>query len=41
MSCVCKRVQQRLLPKVIHRIPGWEIAGRLVPALEVGGDYWA
>jgi hypothetical protein len=38
---VAKRVQQRLLPKVIPKIPGWEFAGRLVPALEVGGDYWS
>ncbi|HOQ28002.1 MAG TPA: PP2C family protein-serine/threonine phosphatase [Armatimonadota bacterium] len=38
---VAKRIQQRLLPKVIPQIPGWEIAGRLVPALEVGGDYWS
>lgn len=38
---VAKRVQKRLLPKVIPQIPGWEIAGRLVPALEVGGDYWS
>ncbi|HEX2999427.1 MAG TPA: PP2C family protein-serine/threonine phosphatase [Armatimonadota bacterium] len=38
---VAKRVQQRLLPKVIPQIPGWEFAGRLVPALEVGGDYWS
>ncbi|MBI3944972.1 MAG: PP2C family protein-serine/threonine phosphatase [Armatimonadetes bacterium] len=38
---VAKRVQERLLPKVIPKIPGWEFAGRLVPALEVGGDYWS
>ena len=38
---VAKRVQQRLLPKVIPRVPGWEIAGQLVPAREVGGDYWS
>ncbi len=38
---VAKRVQQRLLPKVIPNMPGWEFAGRLVPAVEVGGDYWS
>lgn len=38
---VAKRVQQRLLPKVIPEIPGWQIAGGLVPALQVGGDYWS
>lgn len=38
---VAKRVQERLLPKVIPQIPGWEFAGRLLAAQEVGGDYWS
>jgi sigma-B regulation protein RsbU (phosphoserine phosphatase) len=38
---VAKRVQERLTPRVVPKVPGWEIAGRLVPALEVGGDYWS
>jgi len=38
---VAKRIQQRLLPKVTPRIPGFDIAGRVLPAREVGGDYWS
>jgi hypothetical protein len=38
---VAKSIQSYLLPKVIPQIPGFEFAGRLVPAMEVGGDYWS
>ncbi|MGI6296534.1 MAG: PP2C family protein-serine/threonine phosphatase [Armatimonadota bacterium] len=38
---VAKSIQRYLLPKVIPDIPGFEFAGRLVPAQEVGGDYWS
>ncbi|MDH7569804.1 MAG: PP2C family protein-serine/threonine phosphatase, partial [Armatimonadota bacterium] len=38
---IAKGIQERLLPKVIPQIPGWQFAGRLKPALEVGGDYWS
>ncbi len=38
---VAKAIQSHLLPKVIPQIPGFEFAGRLVPAMEVGGDYWS
>lgn len=36
-----KRIQQHLLPKSMPSIPGFEFAGRLIPAAEVGGDYWS
>lgn len=38
---VAKAIQKHLLPRVIPEIPGFEFAGRLVPAEEVGGDYWS
>jgi hypothetical protein len=38
---LAKRIQQRLLPKMIPTIPGVQVAGRVVPAAEVGGDYWS
>lgn len=38
---VAKRIQQRLLPRTVPEIPGFDIAGRVHPAAEVGGDYWS
>jgi hypothetical protein len=38
---LAKRIQERLLPKSIPQIPGFDIAGRVLPAAEVGGDYWS
>lgn len=38
---VAKTIQKHLLPKEIPLVPGYEFAGRLVPAQEVGGDYWS
>lgn len=34
------RIQNELLPKSVPSIPGYEIAGRSIPAQEVGGDYY-
>jgi sigma-B regulation protein RsbU (phosphoserine phosphatase) len=33
-------IQERLLPKEAPKLPGYEIAGRSHPAMEVGGDYF-
>lgn len=38
---LAKRIQNRLLPRTIPKIPGFQVAGRLIPAAEVGGDYWS
>lgn len=38
---LAKYIQQYLLPKVIPKIDGYDFAGRLIPAAEVGGDYWS
>jgi serine phosphatase RsbU (regulator of sigma subunit) len=38
---VAKRIQERLLPRSVPQIPGFDIAGRVLPAAEVGGDYWS
>lgn len=38
---MAKRIQTHLLPKQIPAIPGFDIAGRLIPAEEIGGDYWS
>ena len=38
---LAKQIQMHLLPKVIPVIPGFDFAGRLIPAAEVGGDYWS
>ncbi len=38
---IAKRIQTHLLPKRIPDIPGFQFAGRLLPADEVGGDYWS
>ncbi|MBP1678963.1 MAG: rsbU [Bacteroidetes bacterium] len=37
---IARSVQMSLLPKSDPRIPGYDIAGICVPALEVGGDYF-
>ncbi len=36
-----REVQQRLLPTVLPNVPGWDFAGRYIPARVVGGDYWS
>lgn len=38
---VAKRIQQHLLPKSVPQIDGFDFGGRLLPAEEVGGDYWS
>jgi len=38
---LAKRIQERLLPRAIPQVPGFDIAGKVLPAAEVGGDYWS
>lgn len=38
---LAKRIQERLLPRSVPEIAGFDIAGRVQPAAEVGGDYWS
>ncbi|MBW3621889.1 MAG: serine/threonine-protein phosphatase [Armatimonadetes bacterium] len=38
---LAKEIQARLLPKRVPPVPGFDIEGRLIPASEVGGDYWS
>jgi len=38
---LAKTIQQRLLPRRIPVVPGFDIAGRVLAAREVGGDYWS
>ena len=38
---LAKRIQERLLPRSVPDIPGFQIAGKVMPASQVGGDYWS
>lgn len=38
---LAKRIQERLLPRTVPSVPGFDIAGHVKPAAEVGGDYWS
>jgi hypothetical protein len=38
---LAKRIQERLLPRTVPEVPGFDIAGRVLPAAEIGGDYWS
>ncbi len=38
---LAKRIQERLLPRSVPEVPGYDIAGKVLPAAEVGGDYWS
>ncbi|MFN3650138.1 MAG: PP2C family protein-serine/threonine phosphatase [Armatimonadota bacterium] len=38
---LAKRIQERLLPRTIPQVPGFDIAGKVLAAAEVGGDYWS
>ncbi len=35
-----REIQQSLLPRAVPHVPGYEIYGMSIPALEVGGDYF-
>jgi PAS domain S-box-containing protein len=37
---LAQEIQERLLPQTIPQVPGLEIAGRIVPARQVGGDFF-
>ena len=37
---IARQIQQHLFPHQIPSIPGFDIAGRCIPAMEVGGDYY-
>ena len=37
---IASRIQQRLLPKSIPRIEGFELTGLNIPSKQVGGDYY-
>ncbi|MFC1555824.1 PP2C family protein-serine/threonine phosphatase [candidate division KSB1 bacterium] len=39
-SQLAGEIQRRLLPKSAPEIPGYDIAGSSIPALDVGGDYY-
>lgn len=38
---LAKRIQERLLPRTVPEIPGYDVAGKVLPAADVGGDYWS
>lgn len=38
---LAKRIQERLLPHSVPDVPGFDIAGKVLAAAEVGGDYWS
>ncbi|MHB8904677.1 MAG: SpoIIE family protein phosphatase [Melioribacteraceae bacterium] len=35
-----RRIQETLLPKVFPKIEGLDLAGKMIPAMHVGGDYF-
>ena len=37
---LASRIQTDLLPKAVPEIPGYEVAGKTLPAQQVGGDYF-
>ncbi|UCF62855.1 MAG: SpoIIE family protein phosphatase [bacterium] len=37
---IARQIQQRLFPHENPQVPGFDIAGLCIPALEVGGDYF-
>jgi serine phosphatase RsbU (regulator of sigma subunit) len=37
---IAQQIQQRLFPRENPSVPGFDIAGCCIPALEVGGDYY-
>jgi serine phosphatase RsbU (regulator of sigma subunit) len=38
---IAKQIQSHLMPKKVPKIEGFDFAGRLIPAAEIGGDYWS
>lgn len=38
---LAKRIQEQLLPRDVPSVPGYDIAGRVLPAEAIGGDYWS
>ncbi|MDO8587277.1 MAG: PP2C family protein-serine/threonine phosphatase [Armatimonadota bacterium] len=38
---VAKAIQERLIPKEVPKVEGFDFAGLLRPATEIGGDYWS
>ncbi|MGV3721476.1 MAG: PP2C family protein-serine/threonine phosphatase [Actinomycetota bacterium] len=38
---LAKRIQEQLLPRDVPTVPGYDIAGRVLPAEAIGGDYWS
>lgn len=38
---LAKRIQERLLPRSVPVVPGFDIAGKVLTAAEIGGDYWS
>lgn len=38
---VAKGIQERLVPKHVPQVEGFDFAGLLRPAAEIGGDYWS
>ena len=38
---LAKKIQRKLLPRAVPTVPGLRIYGTLLPAAEVGGDYWS
>jgi sigma-B regulation protein RsbU (phosphoserine phosphatase) len=37
---IARDIQRRLFPSSLPKMPGWEFAGRCIPAGQVGGDYY-
>lgn len=37
---IAQEIQETLLPQLVPQIPGLEIAGRIIPARQVGGDFF-
>ncbi len=37
---VAKKIQEKLLPQEVPQLPGLDIAGTMIPAMQVGGDYF-
>jgi phosphoserine phosphatase RsbU/P len=37
---LASRIQMDLLPKIVPEVPGYQLAGKTLPAQQVGGDYF-